>query len=94
LDLISVAGLGALAGLVFAQRGAPPDAHFGELNGIGDAAREALEPAFVAAYSTAMAAAAVLAALAALIALLGLTQSECSAASPPPGLAAQRGSHG
>jgi EmrB/QacA subfamily drug resistance transporter len=92
--LISVAGLGALAGLVFAQRGAPPDAHFGELNGIGDAAREALEPAFVAAYSTAMAAAAVLAALAALIALLGLTQSECSAASPPPGLAAQRGSHG
>jgi MFS family permease len=92
--LISVAGLGALAGLIFTQQGAPPDARFGELKDVDAAIRAAVEPAFVTAYTTATAAAAVLAALAALIAQIGLTQSECTAGSPPPGIAPQRGSDG
>ncbi len=92
--LIAVAGLGALAGFIFVQHGAPPDAHFGELKQTADVTNAALEPAFVAAYSTAMAAAAILAALAALIALVGLKQSECKAAAPAPGRVPQRGSHG
>ncbi len=72
--LIAVAGLGAMAGLIFAQHGAPPDTRFGELPAIGDPARAALERAFVRAYSGAMAAAAVLAALAALTAFFGLDE--------------------
>jgi EmrB/QacA subfamily drug resistance transporter len=92
--LIAVAGLGALAGLTFASHGAPPDAHFGELPKVGDAARAALEPAFVAAYSIAMAVAAVLAALAALVALFGLTHADCAAGPSPQTLAPQRGTHG
>lgn len=92
--LIAVAGLGALAGLIFTFQGAPAEARFGELPKIGEAARAVLEPAFVAAYSTAMAGAAVLAGLAAVVALIGLTQAECTATAPPPGLAPQRGSHG
>lgn len=93
--LISVAGLGALAALVFAGNGAPPDARFGALRqATSEASRAALEPAFLAAYSTAMTAAAILAALAALVALVGLTESECAAVSPPQGLIPQRGSCG
>ncbi len=92
--LIAVATLGALAGLVFARHGAPAGARFGELPPVGDPARSALEPAFAAAYSTAMAAASILAVLAALAALVGIAKKECSAASPPPALVPQRGSHG
>ena len=92
--LIAVATLGALAGLIFARHGAPTGARFGELPPVGDPARSALEPAFVAAYSTAMAAASALAVLATLAALVGITKKECSAASPPPALVPQRGSHG
>ncbi len=89
--LIAVAAVGAMAGLIFAQHGAPPDARFGELPAIGDPARAALEPAFVAAYSGAMAAAAILAALATLAALIGLTKEDCYA-EPPRALVRQRGS--
>ncbi len=92
--LIAVAALGAVAGLIFARHGAPSDAHFGELPAIGDAARGVLEPAFIAAYSSAMGAAAVLAALASLVAFVGLEKEACVAAEPLAGLAPQRGAHG
>ncbi len=78
--LVAVAGLGALAGLIFAWRGAAPDARFGELPAVGDPARQMLEPAFMAAYSGAMVVAAILVALAALTVLFGLTQADCMAA--------------
>ncbi len=92
--LIAVATLGALAGLFFTRYGAPHDARFGQLPKVGDAARAALEPAFVAAYSRAMAAAAALAALATFTALIGLSKTECSAAPRASALARQRRVHG
>ena len=84
--LIAVATLGALAGMIFAAQGAPLHARFGELPAVGDMARATLEPAFVTAYSTTMAAAAFLAALAALAALIGLRNKDCRAVRPLPAL--------
>ena len=92
--LIAVALLGAMAGLIFLHQGAPPDARFGELPPIGDATRDALERAFVAAYSETMAAAAALAALASLIAFVGLKKKAYAAAKPPAALAPHRGAQG
>jgi len=60
--LIAVAALGAVAAQIFHYYGAPSNARFGELPAGGDPSRPALEQAFMAAYSAAMALAALFAA--------------------------------
>jgi EmrB/QacA subfamily drug resistance transporter len=72
--LIAVALLGAVAALVFAWSGAPPDARFVDLPDPAAPARLGAEQAFMAAYSAAMGAAAAMSLFAAVAAYLWLTR--------------------
>ncbi len=71
--LIAIAGLGALAGIVYALAGG--SGPFGALPAPGDAARPAAEAAFVTAYAVALWCAAGLAALAALVSAWSFSDS-------------------
>jgi EmrB/QacA subfamily drug resistance transporter len=78
-SLFAVAVLGTIAGLIFSWKGAPSRAHFGELPTVGNEMSDALEQAFVAAYSGAMAVAAIWSVLAAASAFFWLTAKDCAA---------------